>query len=314
MASIQWYPGHMTKTNRQLLESIKQVDIVVEVLDARIPRASSNPDIAKMLSGRQRLIVLNKSDLADASVSAEWKHWFSSIQVDAVFTDSKTGVGFNAIKTALKRIGAEKVRKHAEKGVVQRSVRAMIVGIPNSGKSTLINRLAGKATAKTGDRPGVTRARQWVRLEGGIDLLDTPGILWPKFDDEEVARNLAFTGAIKDDIIDTITLSEQLLEVLLHYYPEKLGIRYNLVNASVEVESTGIVPAVEETLDADPAMKFPLLCQVGKRRGFLLSGGRIDLERTATMVFDEFRAAKLGRISLERPELKNTDFKYPDSE
>ena len=310
MASIQWYPGHMTRTNRQLAESIKQVDIVVEILDARIPASSRNPEIDKMLSTRQRLVALNKSDLADAAVSSAWKRWYQQNNIDAVFTDSKTGAGLEAIKAALKRIGSEKVKKHAEKGVVHRSVRAMIVGIPNSGKSTLINKLAGKATAKTGDRPGVTRAKQWIRLEGGIDLLDTPGILWPKFEDEKVARNLAFTGAIKDEIMDTVELSEQLLTILLTSYPQFLEKRYSLVAATVSqvtepASETDLVEGVLDVpgLETEPeALKFPLLSQVGKRRGFLVHGGKIDIMRAAAMVLDEFRSSKIGRISLERPD------------
>ena len=315
MASIQWYPGHMTRTNRQLAESIKLVDIVVEILDARIPASSRNPEIDKMLSTRQRLIALNKSDLADSQVSSAWKRWYQQNSIDAVFTDSKSGAGLEAIKAALKRIGAEKVKKHAEKGVVRRPVRAMIVGIPNSGKSTLINKLAGKATAKTGDRPGVTRAKQWIRLEGGIDLLDTPGILWPKFEDEIVARNLAFTGAIKDEIMDTVELSEQLLTTLLDLYPQFLEKRYGLAAATA---SHAAVPASETdggggSLDMPEfeaeleELKFPLLRQVGKRRGFLIHGGKIDIMRTATMVLDEFRSSKIGRITLERPEERHEE-------
>ena len=313
MAPIQWYPGHMTRTNRQLAESIKQVDIVVEILDARIPASSRNPELDKLLSTRQRLIALNKSDLADTQVSSAWKRWYQQNSIDAVFTDSKTGAGLEAIKAALKRIGTEKVKKHAEKGVVRRPVRAMIVGIPNSGKSTLINKLAGKATAKTGDRPGVTRAKQWIRLEGGIDLLDTPGILWPKFEDEIVARNLAFTGAIKDEIMDTIELSEQLLTTLLDLYPQFLEKRYGLTAVAAshatepvsERDGVALVTRVGfdiPELEAESEeSKFPLLSQVGKRRGFLIHGGKIDLMRAATMVLDEFRSSKIGRVSLERP-------------
>ena len=285
MATIQWYPGHMTKTNRQLAESMKMVDIVIEVLDARIPISSNNPDIEKLMTRHQRLIILNKEDLADPKVSQLWKKHYAAKDAETVFTNSKTGTGMSTIKDTLKKIGQTKVERHAAKGVVNRAVRAMIVGVPNSGKSSLINRLAGKATAKTGDRPGVTRAKQWVRLDGGIDLLDTPGILWPKFENETVALNLAFTGAIKDEITDTTEIAEKLLRVLLATYPQLVEKRYGIQQT-----------ALPDVLD------FSLLKAVGKKRGFLISGGEIDYSRAAAVILDEFRAAKIGRISLEKPQ------------
>ena len=281
MPAIQWYPGHMAKTTRILKENIKHIDVVIEVMDARIPSSSENPDFHKLVAGRRRLVLLNKEDLADPSVSLLWKEHFAKSNVKVIFSNLKTGGGLKTVKDVLKKIGEDKIARHASKGVVHRPVRAMVVGIPNSGKSTLINQLAGRASTKTADRPGVTRSKQWVRIGGGIDLLDTPGILWPKFENQQVALNLAFTGAIKDAITDVVEVADTLLQWINENYPDCLANRYKLSD--------------------DILLHGSLLGAVAKRRSFLLPGGEVDMNRAATIVLDEFRAAKIGRISLESP-------------
>jgi ribosome biogenesis GTPase A len=336
MAAIQWYPGHMSKASRQLAESLKLVDVAIEILDARIPQSSRNPDLDRMLGGKRRIVVLNKEDLADPKASAEWKEYFSADGRHVVFANSKSGAGLSGIRQSLRQISLEKIAARAASGVVRRPARAMVAGIPNSGKSTLINMLAGKPVAKTEDRPGVTRARQWVRLEGGAELLDTPGVLWPKFGSEETAYNLAFTGAIKDAIMDITDIAERLLAILQARYPAELEKRYGAdclaamagLPAAFEpsgermgvdggrAESGGSHPGGwhrdgdalpghgRQDSDEPPGGRrrsVSRLDAVGKRRGFLLRGGEIDLARTATIVLDEFRAGKIGRVTLEIP-------------
>jgi len=274
----------MAKTARILSENISLVDLVIEILDARIPLSSQNPDFDKLLNNRRRLVLFNKEDLADPVVSSMWKEYYADNTADIIFTDLKTGAGLKTVRTTLKKIGADKAAKQTSKGVVWRPVRAMVIGIPNSGKSTLINMLAGRASAKTEDKPGVTRSKQWIRLSDGIDLLDTPGVLWPKFENDETAENLAFTGAIKDSIMDSEEIAERLLHRILPFYPEHLATRYG-IEGDFSAGETG----------------FTLLNAVAKKRGFLLKGGDKDLNRAASAVLDEFRAAKIGRISLERP-------------
>jgi ribosome biogenesis GTPase A len=315
----------MAKTNRELSESVKLVDLVIEVLDARIPFGSGNPDFAKTLAGRRRLVVLNKEDLADPRRSAAWKDFFVSEGAAAVFTNARDGEGLAAIRSLLREIGREKVRGQAARGVVKRSVRALVVGIPNSGKSSLINRLAGKAAAKTGDKPGVTRSRQWIRLEAGVELLDTPGLLWPKFENESVALHLAFTGAIKDEIMDTTEVAEKLLRALCADYPGLLARRYGiaeLCGASGQMiecdgaggggmsdgaDNEGSRYGDDHTEGGGVGMDLTLLEAVGKRRGFLVRGGGIDFARAAAVVLDEFRSAKIGRVTLERPPAPATE-------
>ena len=282
MKQLQWYPGHMAKTRRMIQENLKMVDVVVEILDARIPYSGRNPDFDDILGEKPRLVVLNKSDLADAKLTDRWIAWYEHTQnVKVIPISCVTGKGVNQIASAARGLIRDKLEREREKGL-NRSVKIMMVGIPNVGKSTLINRLSGKASAKTGDRPGVTRGKQWIRLKDGLELLDTPGILPPKFEEQSVALNLAYTGAIKDEIMDIESLSYSLLEYLRDYYPEELKTRYKLENIA-------------------DLQGYELLEYIGKKRGFVVSGGEIDTERAANIVVDELRGAKIGNITLEQP-------------
>ncbi len=280
--NIQWFPGHMAKTRRMLTENIKMVDVVVELLDARIPKSSQNPEINELTMNKPRIIVLNKSDLADPSKNRLWKDWFNSNGIDVIYTNSITGEGLAELKNRLKTIMRPKLETAASKGRILKPIKTMIVGIPNVGKSAFINKMTGRATAVTGDRPGVTRNKQWVRINPEIQLMDTPGILWPKFEDPETGMHLAFTGAIRDEIMDVPTLAAKLLEKLAVLYPSELQQRYKLNEASGK--SGG-----------------ELLEEAGRKRGCLISGGEIDYNRIANIILDEFRAAKIGKITLETP-------------
>lgn len=282
MQQLQWYPGHMAKTRRLIEENLKLVDAVVEILDARIPFSGRNPNFDDILGKKPRLMVLNKSDLADNDMTEQWMKWYQDNGIQVLPISCQNGSGIQKITTAVKTLLRDKIEREKEKGMT-RTVKIMMVGIPNVGKSTLINRLSGRSSAKTGDRPGVTRGKQWIRLKDGIELLDTPGILPPKFEDNRIAHNLAFTGAIKDEIMDTELLAYVLLEYLRDFYPEQLCSRYKLENI--------------ETLPG-----HELLAYIGKKRGFVVSGGEIDTERAANIVLDEFRSAKIGKITLETPQ------------
>ena len=283
--NIQWYPGHMTKTRRQMAEYIKQVDAVCEVVDARIPQVSRNPDMEEIAAGKPRLIILNRIDLADPAATAAWARWFRGKGWAVLETDSRSGQGTQSFAHAVRALLADKIAQWNEKGQIGKPVRVMVVGIPNVGKSTFINRILGRKSAKAADKPGVTRGSQWFRVESGIDLLDTPGILWPKFDDERVGLLLAVTGAIKDDILDVETMGCKLMELLAMRAPEAIAERYG-VTAPEDSDFPG----------------YDLLQQAGKKRGFLLRGGEIDTERMARILLDEFRGGVLGRITLETPE------------
>lgn len=280
--NIQWFPGHMAKTRRLLAENLKLVDVVIELLDARIPASSKNPEIDSIINNKPRIIVLNKSDLADPEISGEWSAWYKKRGIPVIFADSIKGKGLNILKDSLKSAMQERFERDREKGRIFRTIKTMVVGIPNVGKSTFINKIAGKAVAVTGDKPGVTRGKQWIRLNPEIDMLDTPGILWPKFDDQETALNLAFTGAIKDDIIDVTEVAAALAERLISAYPRLFLNRYKLEQAS---DMTGL----------------QLVEAAGKRRGCILPGGIIDMQRISMIILDEFRGGKIGNISLERP-------------
>jgi len=280
--NIQWFPGHMAKTRRMITENIKMVDVVIELLDARIPRSSQNPDIAELTINKPRIIVLNKSDLADPDKNKLWSDWFKKSGIDAIHTNSLTGEGTKELINKLKKIMEPKIQNAMEKGRISRPIKTMVVGIPNVGKSAFINRIAGKATAITGDRPGVTKNKQWIRINREIQLMDTPGVLWPKFDDEETGLNLAFTGAIKDEIMDVATLAVRLLEKLSVLYPEQLKSRFKLS-------------------DLDNKTGQELIDEAGRKRGCLISGGEVDYYRIGNIVLDEFRGAKIGRITLEEP-------------
>lgn len=289
--NIQWYPGHMTKTRRMIAEQLKNVDAVCEILDARIPVSSRNPDVDELTAGKPRLVVLNRVDQADPASTQKWAAYFRSKGYAVLETNAKGGTGTKQFAAAVRELLADKLRAYAEKGMIGRVVRVMILGIPNVGKSTFINQVAGRKTAKTEDRPGVTRSKQWVPIDKGLELLDTPGILWPKFEDQSVGLNLAYTGAVKDDILDVETLGCHLMAYLGERYADALAAGYKLP----------AIPAREEE-ENDVAYGYRLLEAAGKKRGFLISGGEVDTERMAKILLDEFRSGKLGRFTLELPE------------
>ena len=280
--TIQWYPGHMTKTRRQMEQDIRQVDAVCEIVDARIPMSSRNPDIDSICGTKPRIIVLNRMDLADPAATKRWAAYFRSKGMVVISTDCKSRKGIADFVPAARTACAEKVARDAARGM-NRPLRVMVVGIPNVGKSTLINQISGRKGAKAENRPGVTRGKQWVTVDNGLLLLDTPGILWPKFEDANVGLMLAFTGAVKEDVIDLEDLAARLMQLLWQRYPEKVKDRYG-------IDCAPDTPGWE------------LLEAAGRRRGFLLSGGEIHTERMAKVLVDEFRSAKLGRITLEEPE------------
>ena len=283
MKQIQWFPGHMAKTRRLIAANLKLVDAVVEIVDSRAPLSSRNPEMDSLTKGKPRIILLNKSDLADDKATQKWINYFRSIGAEAMAVDCKSGKGVkNLIPNVKKTVLSELMDKREKSGMTGASVRLMIVGIPNVGKSSLINRLAGGKRAKVEDRPGVTRTKQWVKLEGSAELLDMPGVLWPKFEDQSTAVRLAFTGAISDDILDIETLAMKLLSYLAENYPQSLKERYKI-----------------EFSENDKGID--LLEKVGRKRGMMISGGEINTERAAITVIDEFRSGKLGRITLELP-------------
>lgn len=280
--NIQWFPGHMAKTRRLITENLSQVDAVIELLDARIPRSSKNPEIDKLIGTKPRLTLLTKSSLADPASTAKW---IDALHGSALAVDTVTGDGIKSIAPTLKKILADKVRRYAEKGMEGRALRAMIVGIPNVGKSSLVNRLGGGKKARVEDRPGVTLTKQWVTTSVGIELLDMPGVLWPKFDDRETGERLAYTGAIRDAILDTEELASALCRDLYREHRDLFCARYKL--------------DADALADASP---YDLLCAVARKRGFLISGGELDTSRAADILLDEFREAKIGRITLELPQ------------
>lgn len=275
----------MAKTRRLMKESLPSVDILINVLDSRIPLSSKNPEIDTLAESKPILTLLSKSSLADPEATAKWKGYFKSRGESCLFIDSLTGAGISDIMPAVKEILREKLARYEEKGMAGRNIKAMIVGIPNSGKSSLINRLAGSKKVKVEDRPGVTLTKQWVPTSIGLDLMDMPGVLWPKFEDERIGENLALTGAIRDAILDTETLAVVLCGRLRQLYPRLLKSRYKLTDKDLDVDM----------------QDYEVFEAVGRRRGFLISGGEINYERTATMLLDEFRGAKIGRITLELP-------------
>ena len=280
--NIQWFPGHMAKTLRLMEADIRNVDAVLQLLDARIPLSSLNPEIERITATKPHLYVMNKADLADLTITAQWVKYFKSAGAGCLAISAKQKGGAAAVKQAIERELEDLTRRRASRGMTGARIRVMVVGIPNVGKSTFINTFAGSARAKAADKPGVTRGKQWVTVDG-FDLLDMPGVLWKKFDTLEIATNLAFIGSIKDDILDIEELAMGLLSQVREIYPEKLAARYKLT---------------EEELALEP---WPLLEAIGRRRGMLISGGEVNTERAAIMLVDEFRASKWGRISLERP-------------
>ena len=279
---INWYPGHMKKTKEMVQNNLKLVDVVIELLDARIPLSSKNPEIDKLAHNKPRVVVLNKSDLSDRAKLNKWISYYQSKGIKAIPVDTLKGSGVNKIVEECKNVTKEKMDALKEKGRKERAIRVMIVGVPNVGKSSLINKLTGRKSTQTGDRPGVTKGKQWVRLKGNLELLDTPGILWPKFEDQKIALNLAFTRAIKDEILDIDTLGLKFIEKMSEIEPEKLKARYKL-------DSLGEEPL--ETME-----------MIGRKRGFILRRNELDYTRIAKTVLNEFREGKLGQITLEVPE------------
>lgn len=280
--NIQWFPGHMTKAQRMIEENISMVDAVCEILDARIPNSSRNPDIDRLAAGKPRLVILNRVDLADPQITARWRRFFEAQGIMILETDAKTGKGVNNFVPTVRKLLADKLKAYEEKGQVGRTLRVMILGIPNVGKSTFINKVAGRKAAIAGDKPGVTRGKQWINIDKGLDLLDTPGILWPKFDSQEVGEMLAITNAIKADVLDKETLGANFMLRLREMYPQAIVDRYKF--------------------QPDPDMNgFELLEQAAKKRGFLVSRGEYDIERMANTLLGEYHDGKLGRLSLEQP-------------
>ena len=281
--TVQWFPGHMAKTRRKIKESLSLVDGVTELRDARIPLASTNPELNELIEGKPKIILLNKADLADEAATDRWISYYKSLGIAALAVDCRSGRGLQSYRKAVADLLRDKIRSNEEKGMSGKALRLMVVGIPNTGKSSFINRMAGNGKAKVEDRAGVTRHNQWYVLGGGIELLDTPGVLWPKFEDPSVGDKLAFTGGVKDQILDIEELSVRLLEILKRDYPDRLTERYKIT-------------------DFSDAPGWEVLEMIGRKRGMLGSGGEVDTLRAATMLFDELRGGKLGRITFERPE------------
>ena len=278
---FQWYPGHMTKARRMMQENIKLIDLIIELVDARVPLSSRNPDIDELGKGKARLILLNKADLAEDRLNDEWVAYFKEKGYSAVKVNSRKGGGIKSIQSVIQEACREKTERDRKRGILNRPVRAMVVGIPNVGKSTFINALAGKACAKTGNKPGVTKGKQWIRLNKSVELLDTPGILWPKFEDQEVGLKLAFIGSIKDEILQTEELAAELVKFLKESYPGVLEEKYS-------------IPEVQDA--------YECLADIAKSRHCLVRGSELDTEKAASILLDDFRGGKLGRITLEKPE------------
>ena len=278
--NIQWYPGHMTKARRMMEEDIKLIDLVIELVDARLPLSSRNPDIDNLAKNKARLILLNKADLSDERANNQWTEYFKEKGFFVVKLDSRSGAGMKAINGVIQEACKEKIERDRKRGIINRPVRAMVVGIPNVGKSTFINSYAKKACAKTGNKPGVTKGKQWIKLNKNLELLDTPGILWPKFEDQQIGLRLAMAGSINDEILNIAELAVELIKFLIKEYPGTILERYGV---------------------AEDIKELDILEQIGTKRGCLKKGSIIDIDKAADIVVDEFRAGKLGRISLERP-------------
>lgn len=296
--NIQWYPGHMTKTRRQMEADLKLIDLVAELIDARIPLSSRNPDIDNIVGDKPRLVVLNRADQADPAGNRAWGAYFREKGIPVLETDAKTGRGVNQFSAVIHTALADQIAKWQAKGQVGRPVRAMVVGVPNVGKSTFINKVAKRKSAKAGDRPGVTRGKQWVAVDSSLDLLDTPGILWPKFEDQTTGMHLAFTGAVKDDILDVEALACHLMNLLAKRYPDALAQRY-------KIEAPDWDALCEEQGgmgDMEVIYGYEVLRRAARKRGFLISGGECDTDRMAHILLDEFRGGKLGNFTLEWPE------------
>lgn len=280
--NIQWYPGHMTKTRRRMESDLKLVDAVVEIIDARIPVSSRNPEIDALTAGKPRIVLLNKADYADAAETERWCAYFRGQGIAAIACDCRSGKGLNKFGAAVRELLAEQIERWTAKGMKGRYIKLMVCGVPNVGKSSFINRMAGAAKAKAADRPGVTRGNQWFTIDGNIELLDTPGVLWPKFDDPQVGLRLAFTGAVKDTILDVEELCTELVRMLADAAPKALAERYKLTAE-----------------DIDGATAGEIIEKIARKRGMLISGGELDTERACNTILDEYRGGKLGRLTLE---------------
>ncbi len=290
--NINWYPGHMAKTKKQIIEDLKLIDVVVELLDARIPMSSQNPDLQQIAKNKKKIIVLNKCDLADEQENKKWVTYFEKKGIKAILTDANSGFGINEVTRQIENIMKDDITKNAEKGRIGKSIRVMILGIPNVGKSSFINRISKKTSAGVGNKPGFTKQKQWIRLSNNIELLDTPGVLWPKFENEKVALNLSFVGTIKDDILEKTEIAFYLLKFLLENYKENVTERYKILNEEFENIVENNQNPNEQIMDI-----FNL---IGKKRGAIVSGGNVDEEKVANLLLDDFRTGKLGRISLEK--------------
>ena len=283
MATIQWFPGHMSKARRQVQENLKHVDFVTILVDARLPLSSQNPMLTKIVGDKPKILILNKADLADDNRTKEWRTYFESQGIKTLAINSKEQSTVKLVTDAAKSLMTEKIQRLRERGIQKETLRTMIIGIPNAGKSTLMNRLAGKKIAVVGNKPGVTKGQQWLKSNKDLEILDTPGILWPKFEDKQVGEHLAFTGAVKDEVVDIEHLACRLIETLQEIYPHAISQRYQL-----------------ESVDLSQMESYEILEAIGKKRGMLMSGGVVNTERAAIAVVDEFRSAKLGKITLEQ--------------
>ena len=290
--NINWYPGHMAKTKKQILEDLKLIDIVIELLDARIPISSQNPDIREMVGNKKKIVLLNKSDLADEKENIKWVKYFEKVNTKAILTDSNSGVGVQELVRGIKEMAKEDLNKMAQKGRVGKSIRVMILGIPNVGKSSLINRISKKTSAGVGNKPGYTKQTQWIRLSDNIELLDTPGVLWPKFESNKVALNLSFTGTIKDEVLEKTEIAFYLVKYLLENEEEKILQRYKLTEKDINNIRQNVQNPNEQIAE--------IVNLIAKKRGAIISGGLTDEEKVANIIIDDFRTGKMGRITLEK--------------
>lgn len=295
--NINWYPGHMAKTKRQIQEDLKLIDVVVELLDSRIPISSRNPDINTIVKGKKKIIVLNKSDLADEKETIKWVEYFKAQKIPAVITDANSGKGIKEVIKQAELIMKDELDKREEKGRTGRKIRIMILGIPNVGESSFINRLANKNSLEVGNKPGVTRKKQWIKISNSIELLDTPGVLWPKFESDEVALNLAYTGTIKDDVLEKTDVAFYFLKYMLENEIDKLVARYNLSKQE-------LLNSLENQTRPENEIIYDIMLQIGKLRGAVVSGGNVDDVKTANIILEDFRSGKLGRITLEKVQAK----------
>lgn len=291
--NINWYPGHMAKTRRQIEEDLRIIDIVIELLDARIPISSQNPDIATLTKGKKKIIVLNKCDLADEKQNQLWVKYFEKKGIPAVLTDSNSGKGIEQCIRKIEDIMSIDLQEQADKGRIGRKIRAMILGIPNVGKSSFINRISKRTTAGVGNKPGVTKQKQWIRINEKIELLDTPGVLWPKFESEEIALNLAFTGTIREDILEKVDIAYYLTKFLIENERAKLCERYKVSEQWIEQKLAQEQPENENI--------YEIMLEIGRKRGCIISGGKVDEEKTARILLDEFKNGVIGKITVERP-------------